>query len=131
MSVVGVPSVCASSAGIVCRYGESFPWWGTKPMIKPKAPKPPLQAVAVTAVPTKLTSKPGELGTPTIEQVHRRVTDSLAKAEPDSFVGVIEVGLIEHQAGRYPSSWAWHLHGVALTRNPDAFAQCLREAFPK
>ena len=96
-----------------------------------KPNKPPMRPVAITLVPSGLTSPPGQLGTPTIAQVHRRVTDRLAKAKVYLAAGVLEVSLVEHQGGRYPPAWAWHLHGVAMTRNPEVLKRRLAKAFPR
>jgi hypothetical protein len=99
--------------------------------VKLKATRKPFCPVAITLVPTGLTSKVGELGEPTVSQVHRRVTDHFAKANVYRAVGVLEVSLVEHSSDRYPPAWVWHLHGVALTRNPDALAKRLKMAFPR
>ena len=93
--------------------------------------KAPMQLVAITVVPAGLGSTPGNLGTPTIKTVHRRVTDYLAKAKVHMAIGVLEVSLSEHQQNRYPRAWMWQLHGLALTRNPDALADRLTKAFPR
>jgi hypothetical protein len=93
--------------------------------------KKPMRLVTITIVPTWLTSHRGQLGTPAIEQVHRRVTDRLAKANVYRAAGVLEVRLVEDQGDRYPSAWAWHVHGLALTRDPDALAKRLAKVFPR
>ena len=125
---------CLSGACPVCSQAaqELFVELGRQLVAQSTAvAKKPLQAVAITLVPSGLTSKPGELGDLTVEQVHRRTTDRLAKAKVPMAIGVLEVGLVEHADGRYPPAWAWHLHGVALTRNPAALARRLKVAFRK
>jgi hypothetical protein len=103
-----------------------------KMAVKTKSKKKPTQQpVAITLVPNDLTSAPGQLGTPDVAVVHRRVTDRLAKAKLQLGVGVLEVNLVEHQDGRYPTAWAWHLHGLAFTRKPEALAKRLGKAFPR
>jgi hypothetical protein len=96
-----------------------------------KPRKPPMRPMTITLVPSGFTSTPRQLGTPTIAQVHRRVTDRLAKAKVYLAVGVLEVSLAEHQEERYPPAWAWHLHGVAMTRNPEVLKRRLANAFPR
>lgn len=89
------------------------------------------KAVAVTLVPTGLTSAPGNLGNPTMAQVRRRITDRLAKAGVQMAFCVAETTLVEHADGRYPKHWAWHVHGIALTRNRESLAEGLAKAFPR
>jgi hypothetical protein len=98
--------------------------------VKPKAVRRPVGPMTVTLVLPGLTSKPGELGDPTIERAHRRMVDHMAKAKVHLGVGVLEVCLIEHVNGRYPTAWGWHMHGVACTRNPVALSKRLSKAFP-
>ena len=63
-----------------------------KMAVKTKSKKKPTQQpVAITLVPNDLTSAPGQLGTPDVAVVHRRVTDRLAKAKLQLGVGVLEV----------------------------------------
>lgn len=97
-------------------------------MKKKKLPRRPM---AITLVPDATTSPPDQLGNPTIDQVHRRMTDRLAKAKVALAAGVLEVSLVEHEQDRYPLGWAWHLHGIAFTRNPKALAKRLAKAFPR
>jgi hypothetical protein len=90
----------------------------------------PTQFAAVTIVPGSLSSPVGHLGQPSIAQVHRRLTDRLAKAKVLLLIGVLEVTLVEHDSGRYRPRWLWHLHGVAQTRDIEGLAKRLRREFP-
>jgi hypothetical protein len=90
-----------------------------------------MQAVAITVIPAGLTSPPGQLGTPDVRVVHRRVTDRLAKAKVHMAAGVLEVGLTEHAGNRYPTHWAWHLHGIALTPDRKGLKNRSLKVFPR
>ncbi len=131
----GACPVCAQAAQelfvrLVERHQRGI--WGMQGQTAiSNAVRKPFRVVAITIVPAGLSSDPGELDDLPISQVHRRATDRLAKAKVHVGVGVLEVGLVEHADGRYPLAWAWHLHGVALTRNPDALAKRLKMAFPR
>lgn len=96
----------------------------------PKSRKPPLRPTAVTLVLDGAVSAPGELGSPTVEQVRRRFIDRLANAKVQLACGVLEVALVEHEHDRYPTAWAWHLHGLVFTRNADDLAKRLSKVFP-
>jgi hypothetical protein len=126
----GACPVCAQAAQeLFVQLGRQLITMGKSQSMP--AVRNPLQTVAITLVPDGLISKPGNMNDLQISLVHRRVTDRLAKAKVWSAAGVLEVGLVEHVKSRYPRAWGWHLHGIALTRDPAALTKRLAKAFPK
>ena len=94
-----------------------------------RATKTIKKAMALTIVPAGITSEPGKLDTPTLAQVHRRLTDLLAKAKVTTAICVLEIVLIEHENGRYKPAWIWHGHGLGFTGHPERMAKRLSNVF--
>jgi hypothetical protein len=95
-----------------------------------KRQKPPVQPYAVTLVNSKIICPPGVLAEWRIERAHRFYTDCLGKAKVLRGVAVLEVGLVEHQDGRYPRQWLPQLHGLLFTHDPDGLKKRLKRVFP-
>ena len=83
---------------------------------------------AVTIILPKFLLKPGDLHHFDIAAYKRSLRYHLDKAKCGLLFGVIEFDFVEHSAGRYPSGWLPHMHGLVAVSRLNALKAQLKSA---